>query len=83
MNGQERPTALYRRVDLSAGGQRASGAPAPLHALRVMPFDRTTETRPCVCGGPVTANPDAPAYGVQAHNFTGRHKAWRANREDS
>lgn len=39
------------------------------------------ESLPCSCGGLVHANPFSPATGVQAHNFTGRHKAWRANRE--
>lgn len=36
------------------------------------------ETRPCACGGTVTADPNAPAKGVAAHQFTGRHKAWRS-----
>jgi hypothetical protein len=38
------------------------------------------EVRGCVCGGKVHAAPGAPAKGVQAHNYTSRHKAWRLNR---
>lgn len=38
------------------------------------------EVRPCICGGAVHADPDAPAKGVQAHNYTARHKAYRLNR---
>ncbi len=38
------------------------------------------EKRRCVCGGSVQADPAAPAYGVQAHNYTSRHKGWRLNR---
>ena len=80
MNGQERPTALIRRVDLSAGGQRASGAPATSEAELIWAGRNgsTLRTEPCVCGGFVTADPGAPAYGVQAHNYTSRHLAWRA-----
>lgn len=40
--------------------------------------DPVVEQRPCVCGGLVTANPDAPAKAVAQHNSTGRHLAWRA-----
>lgn len=84
MNELGRPTALIRRIDLSADGQRASGAPATseaalFHAYRAV--DTAVETRPCVCGGEVTADPYAPARGVQAHNFTSRHRGWRAARE--
>lgn len=35
------------------------------------------EERPCACGGTVRADPMAPANGVAAHQFTGRHRAWR------
>lgn len=85
MNGPERPTALIRRVDLSASGQRASGAPASseldlFHAYRAR--DGGIQEGPCVCGGTVQADPDAPGRGVAAHNHTSRHKAWRLWRED-
>lgn len=84
MNGRgQHPTASGNRVDLSPAA-RASGAglateQALFHAYRRV--DDGVETRPCACGGMVHAEPDAPARGVQAHNFTGRHKAWRAARE--
>lgn len=44
--------------------------------------DTRVEERPCACGGVVRADPAAPARGVVQHNSTGRHKAWRSNRED-
>lgn len=84
MNGQERPTALIRRVDLSADGQRASGAPASSEAVLVAGYGGligSLVAKPCVCGGDVTADPLRPAPGVAAHNHTGRHKAWRQNHE--
>lgn len=40
------------------------------------------ETKPCACGGSVTADPQRPAQGVAAHNFSPRHRAWRANQEE-
>ena len=40
------------------------------------------ETKRCACGGTVTADPQRPAQGVAAHNFSPRHRAWRANREE-
>jgi hypothetical protein len=48
---------------------------------RIGQADPRVETRPCVCGGFVTADPDAPAKGVAQHNSTGRHIAWQANQE--
>jgi hypothetical protein len=71
---------------LSLPADRASASaasPRGLHTYRARPPIGTVEDRPCACGGIVTANPEAPAYGVQAHNYTGRHKAWRANREEA
>lgn len=44
--------------------------------------DTRLQTLPCACGGRVTADPAAPAKGVAQHNSTGRHKAWRAAREE-
>ena len=41
------------------------------------------EVRSCICGGEVQADPAAPARGVQAHNYTARHKAWRLNRGEN
>lgn len=90
MNGQGRPTALTRRIDLSASGQRASGAPASPERALEYAYRHSTgadvsisglEQRPCVCGGTVTADPLSPAKGVQAHNYSPRHKAWRSNHE--
>jgi hypothetical protein len=44
--------------------------------------DTRIEERSCACGGVVRADPAAPARGVAQHNSTGRHRAWRANREE-
>ena len=86
MNGRSpHPTAASGgRFDLSPSAARASGAgseAALFHGYRAVVVDNGVETRPCVCGGAVHADPFAPAKGVQAHNFTGRHKAWRQARE--
>lgn len=67
----EQPAVTVRRVDAPATSEDAlfhgyAGAVSHL------------ETRPCVCGGTVTADPFRPAPGVAAHQFTSRHKAWRA-----
>lgn len=78
MNGLERSTAEVRRIDLSASQDRASIAS---EADLFHGYSRVTSglvTLPCACGGNVTADPDAPARGVAAHQFTGRHKAWRS-----
>lgn len=79
----QHPTASGRG-DLSPAA-RASGAghaseDSLFHAYRRV--DNSVESRPCACGGMVHADPDLPAKGVQAHNYTGRHKAWRSVRED-
>lgn len=85
MNEQERPTALIRRIDVSASGQRASGAPAFTEDVLLHGYLGTSAslaTVPCSCGGEVTADPSRPAYGVAAHQYTSRHRAWRAAREN-
>lgn len=89
MNGQVRPTARQGgRFDVSPAASSASAAPASSEDLLMRGYRNTDpagglETRPCACGGIVTADPDAPGRGVAAHQFTGRHKAWRANQEDA
>lgn len=84
MNGRSPYPTASGRGDLSPAA-RASGMgseAALFHGYRATePVDNGVETRPCVCGGVVHADPFAPARGVQAHNFTGRHKAWRSARE--
>lgn len=78
------PTAPGIRGDLSPAA-RASGAGLATEQALFHAYRSTVRTpivsRPCECGGTVHANPAAPARGVQAHNHTGRHKAWRAARE--
>lgn len=76
--------ATVQRVDLSPTYHGASAVPASPEAELMHGYRgarQLLEERPCVCGGTVRANPAAPWRGVQAHNFTGRHKAWRSNRE--
>lgn len=82
-NGRERPTAVVGRVDMSASGPGASAAPASTNLVdrRADPAHGLVSV-PCACGGMVTADPIQPAKGVQAHNYTSRHRGWRANRED-
>lgn len=87
MNGLARPTAPQGgRFDLSPSASSASASPASSEARL---FDAYRGARspieelPCVCGGMVRANPESPATGVQAHNYTARHRAWRMNREDA
>jgi hypothetical protein len=84
MTKQGRPTTTVQRVDVSASHYGPSAVLASpesdlFHAYRGS--RRTIDSRPCECGGVVHANPAAPWRGVQAHNFSGRHKAWRAARE--
>jgi hypothetical protein len=82
MNGQGRSTATVQRVDLSSTHHGASAVPATnREAVLFHAYRHILETVDCACGGTVTADPEAPAKGVQAHNYTGRHKAWRSNRE--
>lgn len=84
MNGSGRPTAASGgRFDLSPSAGRASVAPTSSEEDRIWSSRNgsVTRTERCVCGGLVIANPETPAYGVQAHNYTGRHRAWRANRD--
>lgn len=47
--------------------------------LRLQAAGRT-ERRPCVCRGVVTADPEDPQPGVEEHNATILHEAWRAQR---
>lgn len=85
MNGEVRPTARQGgRFDLSPVVARASGGP-PLHEVDLFAAYGSVgiEHRACVCGGLVHANPQSPAVGVQAHNYSPRHKAWRLWREDN
>lgn len=35
--------------------------------------------KPCACGITVYADPEAPASGVQLHNASPEHRAWRRN----
>lgn len=81
MNGSERPTADIKRVDMS--GLRSGASAAHSSSLVDRRFDPAhgLVTLPCVCGGDVTADPIVPAKGVQAHNYSSRHRAWRNNRE--
>lgn len=80
MNGVGRPTAEVRRVDLSSDHRRTSAAPSSEDALfnGYSGSESVLVTLPCACGGDVTADPYAPSRGVAAHQFTGRHKAWRS-----
>lgn len=83
MNELGRPTASVVRVDLS-GQQRASAVPATSEDALFRGYsgaESVLVTLPCACGGDVTADPYAPARGVAAHQYTGRHKAWRSVRE--
>lgn len=40
-----------------------------------------TERRPCACRGIVEADPENAADGVERHNATSTHRAWREARE--
>lgn len=76
MNGLERPSVTVHRIDVSA--VRPNAPVVSEEALfRGYSGGSVLVTLPCVCGGDVTADPYAPARGVAAHQFTGRHKAWR------
>lgn len=77
----ERPTAEIRRVDLSAPEVSASVVRSVSEEALFKGYsgaESVLVTLPCACGGDVTADPNAPARGVAAHQFTGRHKAWRS-----
>lgn len=79
VTGLGRPTATVSRVDVSPA-RRASAVPASSEDRLFAGYSRAESalvTLPCACGGDVTADPDAPSRGVAAHQFTGRHKAWR------
>jgi hypothetical protein len=43
----------------------------------VAAYRRSSEARPCVCGGVVVADPADPAPGVVEHHSDPRHVAWR------
>lgn len=71
---------------MSPSADRASGAGS--EAALFHGYSRAAETdgeglesRPCVCGGMVQADSRRPGPGVAAHNYTSRHKAWRASHE--
>ncbi len=77
----ERPAAVVQRVDVSAPTTEPAARATSEDALFLGYNTKALETRPCACGGDVTADPLAPARGVAAHQFTGRHRAWRENQE--
>ena len=81
MNGSGRPTAVIQRVDMSVPGHGASAVHSSSEAELILAYASTAasrlETRPCVCGGAVTADRERPSLGVAAHQFTSRHIAWR------
>lgn len=82
MNELGRPMVSVRRVDLSSDHREPSAVPAITEAALFSAYSTSMlEQRRCVCGGVVTADPARPAPGVAAHQFSGRHKAWRANHE--
>jgi hypothetical protein len=43
----------------------------------VAAYRRTSEARPCLCGGIVVADRLDPAEGVREHQSDPRHMAWR------
>ena len=43
----------------------------------VAAYRRTSEARPCVCGGVVVADRVDPAEGIREHQQTPVHIAWR------
>ena len=43
----------------------------------VAAYRRTSEARPCLCGGVVVADRLDPAEGVREHQSDPRHVAWR------
>jgi len=81
VNGRERPTAPFGRVDVSPVSTRASAAPASREELlwkgyaRVGPFRRTES---CECGEDIVAEVGWEAAAVDEHNAGARHQAWRA-----
>lgn len=44
-------------------------------------YRRTSEARPCLCGGVVVADRVDPAPGLREHHGDPRHVAWRELRE--
>lgn len=79
-----RPTVVVQRVDVSTSDSRASAARSIREGELAFGYSGLAisrlETLPCACGGEVTADPERPAPGVAAHQFTGRHKGWRSAR---
>ena len=49
--------------------------------LRNLVPEKATSILPCACGGRVRADRRFPTVGVQHHNRTKRHQAWRKARE--
>jgi hypothetical protein len=47
----------------------------------VAAYRRTSEARPCLCGGVVVADRVDPAEGVREHQQDPRHVAWRDARD--
>lgn len=78
MNGQERPTALGVRIDVSAANRRASAAPASSEAALFQGYGAPLlVTSLCACGGVIRADPNCPGLEVREHNETPLHLAWR------
>ena len=81
MNELGRPTASIHRVDVSSERSGASAVPAVFTEADLFRGYASEashlETRPCQCGGLVTADVMRPAPGVAAHQFTSRHRGWR------
>lgn len=75
--------AAVARVGLMPRQRESTRSTEPelLHGYSGLAESRL-QTLPCACGGYVTADPERPAPGVAAHQFTGRHKAWRSARGD-
>lgn len=77
----ERPMAAVRRVDVSAHHGSAPAARSTSEDMLLHAYRRATdhlEELPCACGGTVQADPERPAPGVAAHQYTSRHKGWRS-----
>lgn len=48
----------------------------------VAAYRRTSEARPCVCGGVVVADRVDPGPGLREHQQSPVHEAWRELREE-
>lgn len=99
LNEQERPTAAVRRVDVSTsngGSSAASARPEKAESILFRAYGKLvdgqvgvfrvmdTRVEPCACGGSLRIEEGASVQdGVEAHNQTALHQAWRAWREAS